>query len=73
MFGLPDPAVLRVAGLRRALVFLFESGEFIRFDCFARGFDIDAEKLRRVQAKDFVFNRVRELRVMILLDQFVSE
>src|SRR5438094_10661722 len=27
--GFPDPAVLGVAGLRRVLVFLFESGEFV--------------------------------------------
>ena len=50
-----------------------EIGEFVRFDRFARGFDIHAEKFRGVQAEDFVLNRVGELRVMILLDQFIFD
>src|SRR5262249_12371673 len=65
----PHPAVLRITRRRVPPVLLAELRQLVGLDRLPTLLGIDAEQLRRVQAKDLFLDLVGQLGVMVLLHQ----
>src|SRR5262249_25589977 len=65
----PHPAVLRVGGTWMLPIFLAQLSELVGLDRLAFGLGIHGEKLGGIQAQDLVLDRVRKLRIFVLVHQ----
>src|SRR3569623_2957239 len=63
----PDPALLRVAGLRVLAKMLAKLAEFVGLDGLPPGLGIDAEEPGGVKTEDLSFDLIGQLGVAILI------